>query len=665
VAQSGGANKPIEAKLDEMYLPLRLSTGFDPSDVDKGSVYSPLALLSRDKPVVIRGIAGSGKTTWMRWTFRALLKDKDTFPMIVELRRLASSWMQGSTGGEQRSLDNYLQGWVSEYVSANWVSKLQGILTAESGPRPVLFVDGWDELGPLGEELRSKLVGFVATHPRVLVVVTSRPYGQGRPSHSDGFDVLDIQPLSDPEIKAFAENFYRECYGEDERTAEEYVTRFLTALDRSPEATSLARTALLLTMMLLISRSSPLPDKRHLLYQKCVENLLTALPDRRQEEGALLTSEQWRPDDSEERLRTVARMAFRMQDYGYQDSKRRAIILGWDDARTQLPESWREDQKDKFIRWLTGPAGLIVDRADGTIAFAHLSFQEFLAAWYLHTTIEGDEARKEFCAARLNDVSWWETLRLWAALVAGQHPAKWLPVIERLLSEEVGLYLAGAMIADGLSSDDLLVQWIASFLEIVRRAWSYHMDATIQAWAASRQEDRKRIIAEKLNSVAPGTWLEWMRYREWAGAVRLQVTLPLPAEGSNDRAVIDGLYRKIETPEQIALGRILCSGSPLWPGEPSELVLLQVWPSRRRVIGHLLQSLVSLGATRTQLLRVAKHSFARVQQAYPYYEAEEEGAPRISDFLYTFGGTWAVNVGSYELFEFDHSTWGRIGRLIG
>src|SRR4029079_12654195 len=106
---------------------------------------------------------------------------------------------------------------------------------------------------------------------------------------------------------------------------------FQRALEKSLDAQALARTALLLTMMLLISRSRPLPDKRHLLYEACIENLLTALPSRKEQEGALLGREQWRPDDSEERMRVVAALAAGLQEEADIESwGRAAIVSSWD-----------------------------------------------------------------------------------------------------------------------------------------------------------------------------------------------------------------------------------------------------------------------------------------------------------------------------------------------
>jgi hypothetical protein len=127
--------------------------------------------------------------------------------------------------------------------------------------------------------VRVRLKGLMAEIPRLLVIVTSRPYGKGRPSHADGFDSLEVQLLSDGEMKDLSRRFFRLCFPREEVRAAREAEAFGKAFEASAEARSLARTPLFLTMMLMIGRAKPLPDKRHLLFEACIENLLQALPE--------------------------------------------------------------------------------------------------------------------------------------------------------------------------------------------------------------------------------------------------------------------------------------------------------------------------------------------------------------------------------------------------
>lgn len=63
-------------------------------------------------------------------------------------------------------------------------------------------------------------------------------------------------------------------------------------------------------MMLLVHRSSPLPDRRHRLYETCLRSLLSARVDRAERQGAQLQPNQWRPDDMQERWRAAEQLAY-------------------------------------------------------------------------------------------------------------------------------------------------------------------------------------------------------------------------------------------------------------------------------------------------------------------------------------------------------------------
>jgi 3',5'-cyclic AMP phosphodiesterase CpdA len=611
VAQTGGAGKPIEAGLDEMYQPLRLAEGFAANKTNQGKPIAPEDLMARSRPLAIRGAAGAGKTTWMRWTFRRLLREERTLPLMLVVRDLARYWQSSGSIGAARSLVSFLDAWAAERMGAGWEGDLRKILETGDGPRPILLVDGWDEAGQLGEDLRERLVGLMAKCPRMLVIVTSRPYGEGRPSHAEGFEVLDVQPLADMEIQDFVHRFYRQCYGEDGLTAAKGAELFWSALERSPEPRALARTALLLTMMLLIGRSRPLPDKRHLLYEACIDNLLTALPDRKTEEGALLLREQWRPEDSEERKRVVAGLAHAIQNSGYKGSTRSTIVRDWEGMAVLLPWEWRAKQKIGFLTWLAGPAGLLTDRADGTLAFTHLSFQEYLTAWHLNATTEGAEERiRQF--GRHEDLNWWETLRLWSALIEKQSPERLEPVLKALMRDSEGRALAGAIFADGLGNEGQFRRWKEQWQYQLSVDWSDGAVQCARSWAASRQDVRKSALAVGLHEqVSLVNWQGWARITKFLQNAAMPKTSRVPGSLVNN-CIVEALARgKNPNVNSIAAGKILCSGPPLWPIDLWESGLLQVWPGDRRILGLRAQSAIASGASRSEVRRLICLWFGR------------------------------------------------------
>jgi len=194
------------------------------------------------------------------------------------------------------------------------------------------------------------------------------------------------------------------------------------------------------------------------------------------------------------------------------------VKLVWDDMASLLPAEWPEKQKLSFLSWLAGPAGLLTDRADGTLSFAHLSFQEYLTAWRLNAEVESAEKRAETFERLAKNEIWWETLRLWAALVEKQSRLKLGTALTSLIgSGESGLMLAGAIFADGLGTEESFGQWAEKLSLALGSAWLGSCGLCAQAWASSRQDERKAELTRRLAEAAPTqTWLGWLRFEEFA-----------------------------------------------------------------------------------------------------------------------------------------------------
>jgi hypothetical protein len=595
---TAGRFREAPAALDQMYLPLRLAAGWNPQQPDRGEVLEPAELLKRQGSLLIRGPAGAGKTTWARHTFRRLIRNFGAFPLLLVLRDLALGW-RPEVQGKQRSLVAYMEDEIAERLGGllpNGRLQIQPLLAAGTGPRPVLLVDGWDEIGPLGEDIRTKLRALMRLHPRLLVVVTSRPYDAGgRPSSSDGFTELDVQPLNDREMSSLSDKFFRHLFGADGTRATAELSLFRRALERSVEARELGRTPLLLTMMLGIHSVEPLPDKRHRLYEACVRNLLANLPERKAEEGARVGSDQWCPD-SDERLRVVAGVAFQLQQGGYGESGRRAIVLPRAKLLEMLPAEGKwQDRQELFLNWLVGTAGLLGDQADGSLSFSHLSFQEYLSAHHLKAALAGDERLLELAGYP----NWWETLLLWAALAGGENAERADNMVDALLKQKEvrPQLLGGLMLADGLGTELQFGKWVVFLLGHLQAGGWGETERVARAFAASRQEERRASLLASLDQAA-GTagWLFWERLAEFAGEVDSKRKVAEP-RGLLARVLVGQLAgREQQGPLAAAAARCLAGAHPLWPLAPAEWALLQLWPSPRRTFGARIQVAVASGA---------------------------------------------------------------------
>lgn len=608
----GGVYEGKEARLDEMYLELRFDPNVDPEIPDVGKPLRGEDLLNRDKPLALTGVAGAGKTTWARYTFRRLLKDERTLPLMLVLRDVAHSWQRSKAEGEHQSIDTALDNWVGAQMGGGWQERLGKVLKTGAGPRPILLVDGWDELGPVGEKFRDKLMGFLRANPRVLAVVTSRPYGEQKPSHADGFEKFEVQPLSNADIEAMSRKFFAQ-FSEDDGAAPK-ADLFLSALERATEARALARTPLLLTMMLLVGYSQPLPDKRHQLYATCIDTLLHGRPKQKEEEGAIVGRNTWCPTGLDQRRRWVAALAYRAQSEAYERIKwrtwveRTSIVRTWKELASFLPEECPLETRDGFLAWLVEVAGLLVERTDGTLSFTHLSFQEYLTALHLANTTADHDHRLIAFQNRVGDINWWETLRLLAAQLDSANP-EFLEIALRALFEEVDsstetLSFLGTVFADGLGSSVLFSDWIRRYLMRLILSWPSGADLCARAWLATRQEERKSSLALDLDHLAKSqNWLGWQRCEMfgegWA-----------PVSDMPTRETTRGIVRSLRDPEDfsreaVAAGRIFTGADPAWPVD-SEICVLNLWPGHRRQAGLRLQSAAAAGAQCKTLIALAR-----------------------------------------------------------
>lgn len=354
---------------------------------------------------VITGGPGSGKTTLLR--FKALqLASRRTrgsrLPIVLELRHHVKA-IVGDPACTVATLTAALD-WLHGSHTADWIER-----QLQRG-KCLIMLDGLDEVAD--EHDRRRVVNWVRAqtdrYRRNPFVVTSRPHGY-RADRLSNADELAVRRFTSEQIHHFVHNWYRVTWirrtneaGDGiavhaERAADDLIER----LRRTPALFKLAENPLLLTMITNVHITGKvLPGSRASLYGEICEMLLHKRDEAKAMRG---TDEGLTVEQKLQVSRTLAAymMHNRVRDLSVEEA-RQAV-------RDPLAGASRKVTADEFLV-ASENSGLIVQPVEGQYAFAHLSFQEYLAAMALRET-NGSAA----LAASVDDPWWREVTLLWSA----------------------------------------------------------------------------------------------------------------------------------------------------------------------------------------------------------------------------------------------------------
>ncbi|NES74039.1 MAG: hypothetical protein F6K24_57070, partial [Okeania sp. SIO2D1] len=230
---------------------------------------------------------------------------------------------------------------------------------------------------------------------------------------------------------------------EAQQQAEELIKRILN----SKPLADMAVNPLLLTMIATVHRrGNVLPGKRVELYKEICQVLL----ERRQRAKKLPE-----PLTATQKQAVLQEIAL-----GLMVHKRRGFILA-DKVITFIGGKLtrvanKEITPEVFVQQIKDICGLLVERELGIYEFAHLSFQEYLAA------VQIKEANQEQFLLDNIDNSWWhETIRLYAAQTNATN------IIRKALEQATveSLALAYDCAEEGLSADAAVRNQLEAKLE--------------------------------------------------------------------------------------------------------------------------------------------------------------------------------------------------------
>ena len=212
--------------------------------------------LTRPKPVIIAGSAGSGKSIFMKYLFIHLIENIDfRIPLFVELRNL-----------------NSLQNWDLISLVYNSIIRPGGTITPDqfrAGLKNGLFIlllDGFDEVDYDNRpELEKEILELQESNPRTQIIISSRM--DDRFGSWSQFYLYRVQPMEKDEIiKLLGKIPY------DREVRAKFAETVKSEL--YDKHTSFLSNPLLATMMLVtFDQFAYIPDKIHIFYEQAFEAL--------------------------------------------------------------------------------------------------------------------------------------------------------------------------------------------------------------------------------------------------------------------------------------------------------------------------------------------------------------------------------------------------------
>lgn len=330
-------------------------------------------VLTRHDQVLLRGVAGSGKTTLVQWL--AVMTASRAYdhglshllgrvPFVLPMRRIVRPEAELPFPGDFLKAVGCP---VAGEQPAGWAER---VLRARRG---VLLVDGIDEIaGERREAARRWLRDLVRAFPGNLWLVTSRPSAVPEDwLGAEGFDELGLAPMTRDDVATFVRRWHRAA-GADEAVGES----LLSSVRTTSELNRLATNPLMCGMLCALHRDRRgfLPQDRRSLY----EAALTMLLERRDRERELRDPDGVRIPYATQ-VQLLQRLAWWLirNSRAEMDRSDAVHIIG-----RALPALSLGDTvgAEDVYRSLLLRSGLLREPAEGRVDFLHRTFQDYLGA---------------------------------------------------------------------------------------------------------------------------------------------------------------------------------------------------------------------------------------------------------------------------------------------
>ncbi|WP_413800651.1 NACHT domain-containing protein [Streptomyces iranensis] len=373
-AVSSDEERPLDTFTDE--------TGDAPTSPRHAALPADRALW-RHQRVLLRGIAGSGKTTLVQWlavctarqeALRGLEQLIGRVPFVLPLRTIARQESLPSPASFLASVHNPLDG----AQPPGWADR---VLTAGRG---LLLIDGIDEIPERDRErTRAWLADLLIAFPNNLWLVTSRPSAVAEDwLGAQNFAEFTLSPMSREDMAAFIDRWHeaarQTCRTEEERAElNAYQSAMHTAVRTKQDLTRLATNPLMCGLICALHRARRgyLPPGRKALYDAALSMLLT----RRDTERHIYAPGDVQLDE-EPQIQLLQRLAYYLIRNGEAELDRDRAEHLIEEALPSVPAARALGDAPAILRHLLLRSGLLREPSVSTVDFVHRTFQDYLGA---------------------------------------------------------------------------------------------------------------------------------------------------------------------------------------------------------------------------------------------------------------------------------------------